>query len=333
MYITNLRNLKQLECLGYNLQCTERPMAMIYESFRKYSMYYILLFREIESMYFCKNLVKFSSEKTSITNKKIFVNKNNIEEYLRFNFSNNKKMIFFSDHFLNHKYSSYYKTKHYKHPILLKAFDDAKNELTIIDEDIEFISANNNKYFLWPYTEQKIEFNFFEEICGKWNSNQYHVMEFESMDTSEICLSVLINDYQKILNVINSKILSSEDNFLEVFMSNMLDNNTGFITDLGIKYLYNHNKAINRQFRLFLRLFENYTKITKQINKLGNNIKQLYENYYFVVLKNVECGKKDIMNDLLKKIYIVEKDFYNFLENVVSDKTLIESLLKEYADL
>lgn len=51
MYCSNIVYLKKLEELGYNLQCIERPMAMIYESYRRNSMYYLLLFREISSMY------------------------------------------------------------------------------------------------------------------------------------------------------------------------------------------------------------------------------------------------------------------------------------------
>ncbi|NDO48225.1 hypothetical protein FMM75_01940 [Lachnospiraceae bacterium MD335] len=95
MYNFNVKNIEQLALLGYNLQCMERPVAMVLESYKKNSMLYILLFREIESIYFNGNLMEFIAEKVGITTKDIFVDKQNVKDYIKENVIQNKKMIFF----------------------------------------------------------------------------------------------------------------------------------------------------------------------------------------------------------------------------------------------
>ena len=330
MHTSNIQNLRQLEPLGYNLQCNERPIAMIYESYRKYSMYYILLFREIGSMYFRENMLEFSADKTDIRSIKKYINGNEIENYIAANISANKKMLFFSDHFWNREYPSYYQIKHYKHPLLLQAIND--KEVTIIDEDIERILREGNKYYSWPYVEKKLELKEFEKICRQWTNNnsikQYEVLEFSTYNTSAVCLEDIISDYSEMIKYIKDNFLVSDQKFYDVIKNHVINEETNFITERGLRYIYNHTKAINRQYRLFLLILQDREKQYEELYNYGKDIKDLYEMYYLLALKNKKF--KGDMWEMTEKIYLVEKRFYNFLFAIVTDKSL-KNLLKDYA--
>ncbi len=327
----NLKNLKQLEFLGYNLQCYERPTAMIYESYRKYSMYYILLFRELQSMYFKSDLMNFASVKTQITSKIVKVNKNNIKNYIKLNMELDNKMLFYADHFWNMEYSGYYGVKHYKHPLLLKEYE---NNVIVIDEDITTINKGLNKYYIWPYSEKSLGVKFFEKICGQWKINEleegYIVREFSTDNREPVNLENVVNDYKDIINIINDTFLSEEKVFIDTFEEAILDKHTKYITDQGRKYIYEHIKAINRQFRLFSYLLNNGSEYKIILDDVGNTLKELYEKYYFMLTKQMINKENDIMVYRLKDLYVVENKFYKLIKRIVEDENFIIKLLMDY---
>jgi len=334
MYISNICNLTQLASLGYNLQCTERPVTMVFESYRKYSMYYILLFRDIESMYFGGNLLEFASEKTKISNEIVYVNGNEFKEYVKSNIEANKKMIIYSDLYWNNRYAAFYKSTHHIHPILLKAYDDANDKMLVIDENLDEL-RQSDKYYFWPYTEQNVDINFLEKVCAHWeNEGQkklYQICEFSAKNNQAVRLERILSDFKNMLSIINMEILGSEDTFLNKFTCSILEENTKVITERGRIYIYNHNKALNRLFRLFMCLLKDNPELCDELSELGNNIKNLYEKYYLSLVKNMKKSNQDIKIDRLHDIYMIEKRFYSFLENAVIEEESIITMLKRYA--
>lgn len=337
MYNLNVKNLNQLALLGYNLQCMERPVVMALESYKKNSMLYILLFREIESMYFNGNLMEFIAEKVGITTKDIFVNKQDVKDYIKESVIQNKKMIFFSDHFWNTNYPTYYKKKHYGHPILFKAFNDINDEVVIIDEDLQHMGKGGDKYFFWPYAQKNIEFEIFNKICGNWISDEfkqenYLVCEFNVIDIKPISMESVLNDYEQMLKNIESNILKSEELFVNKFAHYILGDTLVNDYRQGNSRIYHHIKAVNRQCRFFSCLFEENKEIYDRLNKIGNELRQNYDSYYLFLLKNIENNKFDIMQNRLKTIFEIEKSFYGLLQKILSDKAMVMELFKKYVE-
>ncbi|NDO48224.1 hypothetical protein FMM75_01935 [Lachnospiraceae bacterium MD335] len=220
---------------------------------------------------------------------------------------------------------------------MFKAFNNINNEVVIIDEDLQHLGKGEDKYLFWPYLQRNLEFEMFDMICGNWISDDYKqdsylVCEFNVIDNRPIAMESVLTDYEQMLKNIEDNILKSEELFIDKFAQYILGDNLVNDYQQGNSRIYHHIKAVNRQFRLFSCLFEGNKEIYDNLSKIGNELRQNYDGYYLFLLKNIENKRFDIMQNKLKTLFEIEKNFYGFLQKLLLDKDMVMGIFRKYVE-
>lgn len=334
-----------LDNLGYNLQCTYRNNAILYESIRPYSMLYWILFKEYDTGFWEKSLYKFIVEKTQIQLVPYINDEGSFSDLILDCLNDKRVGILHSDHFFNVNYINYYKSQHYLHPFILVGCTRNTDELIILDEDINEVK-HLDKYYLWPMHEISYSYENLKKLCcnidihmvkGDFKNRIYknnHIFYFseakllsKSLDGRECNVVDIIETYRSFLKTILNQIEQYTSFYLDLLKA-FTENERSNENDVLIKTFYAHNKAINVQARFFLLILhdrqnQNYMEFHEFIT---SNIFPKYIETYNIMVKYALTHK----HTYKEKLKVFFSDFATYETHFVS---LLLSMLNDTDEL
>ncbi len=294
--IKELKVLEKIDYLGFNLQCTERILTYIFDSFYKNVMYYIILFKDVETFVGNENFNKFIFQKAGLREEMVYGPKENFVDAICTEIDQKNRIVLYSDHFYNPNYQENYQKKHSKHPFTVKGYDKEKKEFLIIDEDKEVLDQIN-KFHWWPYKEMTISFEELEKRCcafvSKGHQGCYLYRRFHADTDFKKSKQFVMNEYKNYLE----KFIRKEIDLLNEFKSRILKLQDG--NEIGIDSIYDHNKSINRQ-----NIFWDLMEIEKPEGYDENReaLVNYYEGIYHLLLKYNRKKDKSILDKAIGKI-------------------------------
>lgn len=312
-----------LNKLGYNLQCYERPLTIVLEKMGINYMYYMLFFKEYDTMIWGSNLQQYVSQKLGVD----FITKfKSVQEFETISKSQN--LILYSDHFYNSQYYKYYNKKHYRHPFLLEYCKN--NSCFIIDENLTALKYNN-KYYNWVYEENEINIQQLKNICCNWSEENksdkgFYYTQVKIRDKKiDICSDDIIKDYKELIEFLIDNILAIKEYFSESIFRFLSFSNYDYRSQL-INKLYNHNKAVNRQYRLVVNMLDmlggiNNLKNEQEFDILRNKLLILYNNMVKIHMANITIENKNII-EIYEDIWKLELKLYIFFIQLINKGTL-----------
>lgn len=322
-----------LNKLGYNLQCHERPLAIMLEESGKNFMYILLFYKEYDTLFWKMNLRNYIENILNIKQVTHFEKATLFDLFLDKQSINGKSKIIYSDHYYNEKYSAYYKSKHYSHPFLLEQYNIKDNLCLIIDENIEK-QIKFDKYNNWINEEKEVIGDELKNICCNWTNNDIHEIKYFYyteliLKKKEIPSNFEIEDILKEYTVFIDEIILKRNHIKEYYIkafSDFFDEKNVNEKHPTIKLIYNHNKAINRQYRLIYILLEDDLEKDlvdfKRISELlGDKYLMIYTNLIKYSFNHSNELKENILN-LYDKAFEEEKSFYELLKYFVNIEEL-----------
>ena len=191
--------------------------------------------------------------------------------------------------------------------------------------------------------KENIEMNKTEEVLQNINLMIKDIISlFETFRTYQIFEELLITSNKKIINIFQ-EIYKNKIDTLFNKDNNILKDNILFTTNL----LYNYYLLCDNNFKIFLSRFdlfdENFkNKISKELNDLIKEIKELYNDYKLALVSKIKFEKIISLfnyqnlkagNDLnsIKNNFNETNEFWdkikNILDNIQANKELIKSIV------
>lgn len=191
--------------------------------------------------------------------------------------------------------------------------------------------------------KENIEMNKTEEVLQNINLMLKDIISlFETFRTYQIFEELLITSNKKIINIFQ-EIYKNKIDTLFNKDNNILKDNILFTTNL----LYNYYLLCDNNFKIFLSRFdlfdENFkNKISKELNDLIKEIKELYNDYKLALVSKIKFEKIISLfsyqnlkagNDLnsIKNNFNETNEFWdkikNILDNIQANKELIKSIV------
>ncbi|OJU09428.1 MAG: hypothetical protein BGN88_09865 [Clostridiales bacterium 43-6] len=320
MIINNLVPSSFINNLGYYLNCYDRQIACVMNSVILNSMFYLILFKDLEVNFNGDNVYELIKLKTGLEIKKNILSFNNIEEFNNTNsllLKNQKNVflksdLFYDKRYYNCNYTHFYNKIHHSHYIILNGYNKANNLYYIIDEDPCYINKSK-RTDKWPYVKLNIlDHELFNistcksKIDNKFSSNYTEVINKNIINTIELKnILELYNSYivlKNNLDILENNLFNSLDNYLK-------GNDFCFSYGKYPKALHNirlRNDQVNIIYRFYKRLYFDKPDV---LNKLDQEI--------IILLKLYKKINMSLVKFALDKDAIIGKDVYKELKDIM----------------